>query len=45
MIALFNLVLGIVSGKYIGLEGILTFQLMYYSQLLISPWEQYPIGF
>ena len=31
------LIIGLLSSKYIGLEGILTLQLIYFSQLLIEP--------
>ena len=44
MLALLNFLIGIISPKFIGLECVLTFQLMYYSQLLINPWTKYPPG-
>ena len=36
---------GLLSTKYIGLECILTLQLIYYSQLLISNANKWPLGF
>ena len=42
MIGLF---VGVLSPKYIGLESLLTLQLVFYSQMLISNPEKWPIGF
>jgi len=37
--------IGLMTPKYIGLESILTLQLIFYSQLLISDPSKWPIGF
>ncbi len=39
------LFVGILSKKYIGLECMLTLQLIYYSQLLVTPWSKFPAEF
>ncbi len=40
-----GLVVGLFVPKFIGLETIITMQLIYYSQLLISDIDKWPIGF
>ncbi len=42
MIGLF---VGVLSPKYIGLESLLTLQLIFYSQMLIADPQKWPIGF
>jgi hypothetical protein len=39
------LLIGIFLPKFIGLEAILTMQLIYYSQLLIYDFKRWPLGF
>lgn len=41
----FILFIGLLSKKYIGLECMLTLQLIYYSQLLATPWNKFPVEF
>jgi hypothetical protein len=45
ILAVINLIAGILSLKFIGLECVLTIQLIYFSQLLINPWQNFPAGF
>jgi hypothetical protein len=40
-----GLVIGLFVPKFIGLETIITMQLIYYSQLLISDLDKWPLGF
>ncbi len=37
------LFIGLFSRKFIGLECILVLQLIYYSQILVSPWSNFPV--
>lgn len=37
------LFIGLLSRKFIGLECILVLQLIYYSQILVSPWSNFPV--
>lgn len=45
LVLLLLLILGMLAGKFIGLEGIVTIQLIYYSQLLVTPYQKMPVGF
>jgi hypothetical protein len=44
-LSIIGLLIGLMTPKYIGLESILTLQLIFYSQLLISDPSKWPIGF
>jgi hypothetical protein len=44
-LSLLGLVVGLCSPKYIGLESLLTLQLVFYSQLLIVNPSKWPVGF
>ena len=44
-LSLMGLLIGLLSPKYIGLESLLTLQLIFYSQLLIAEPSNWPIGF
>ncbi len=37
------LYIGLFSRKFIGLECILVIQLVSYSQILVSPWSNFPV--
>ncbi len=39
------LIIGLLAPKYIGLEGVLTLQLIFYSQLLVYDIRAWPVGF
>lgn len=43
--SMLGLLVGLFVPKFIGLETILTMQLIYYSQLLISKLDKWPVGF
>ena len=45
LLAIVNLIGGLLSNKLIGLECVLTIQLIFYSQLLVNPWQNFPAGF
>lgn len=45
ILTLIGLFIGLLSPKFIGLESILTLQLIYYSQLLIKSISKWPPGF
>ena len=45
LIVLILLGVGLCTPKYIGIEGITTLQLIYYSCLLVTDVEKYPVGF
>lgn len=40
-----GLLIGLVLPKFIGLETLITLQLIFFSQLLISDFELWPVGF
>ncbi len=44
-LGMIGLFVGVMSPKYIGLESLLTLQLIFYSQMLISDPQKWPIGF
>lgn len=44
-LSLMGLLIGLLSPKYIGLEFLLTLQLIFYSQLLINEPSKWPVGF
>lgn len=39
------LIAGLIAPKYIGLEAVLTLQLIFYSCLLVTDAQKYPVGF
>lgn len=44
-IGIICLIIGLLSKKYIGLECVLTLQLVFYSQLLVENANKWPMGF
>ena len=44
-LSLVGLLVGLLSPKYIGLESLITLQLIFYSQLLITDPSKWPVGF
>ena len=44
-LSMVGLIIGLCSPKYIGLESLLTLQLIFYSQLLIANPSKWPVGF
>ena len=45
LVSIIGLVIGLFVPKFIGLEAILTMQLIFYSQMLIVDNEKWPLGF
>ena len=45
VIVIIQLLIGLFLPKFIGLETLITLQLIFYSQLLISDFKYWPIGF
>jgi hypothetical protein len=37
-------IVGLGTLKYVGLEGLICFQMIYYCQMLINTWSKIPIG-
>jgi hypothetical protein len=44
-LSLVGLLIGLLSPKYIGLESLITLQLIFYSQILITDPSKWPVGF
>ena len=45
ILSVLGLLVGLFVPKFIGLESIITIELIYYSQLLISDASKWPVGF